>query len=179
MPRLFDSQLCISQDFGSTVTPADGKVAQRGDHIECRQDTSGLLQAGRSIKHFLPQLQKEVVFQLFGSIVCRHDLLFILLQFRSDVAFGILEGLLTNKTLRDLVPMGRGDLQVVAKHLVETDFKVGNSRGLADLSLVAGNPLLTAACQLAKAVQFLVLARPNKASFTSHQRTLRFKCMVE
>ena len=72
-----------------------------------------------------------------------------------------------------------GDFEVVAEDLVEADLQVGDARPLGFFGLVAGDPLLAAAGQLAKRVEFGVEAVADEAAVAADQRAIVVQRRVE
>ncbi len=123
---------------GRRAAPATAAVACRRRAAACTASRSS---------------QEQLVLQVLGLLVGRQHLLFVLLQFRRDVAFGVLERLLADVVGGHVVAVGVGDLDVVAEDLVEADLQVGDAGPFDLLRLVAGDPLLAAGRQLAELVQ--------------------------
>ena len=63
-----------------------------------------------------------------------------------------------------------GDFQIVAKHFRVADFDAGDSSGVTNRLLVVCNPLLSASSELAKFIEFRVVAVLNKIAVPNMRR---------
>ena len=66
--------------------------------------------------------------------------------------------------------VGVGDLDVVAKDLVEADLERVDAGAGAFLRLKTGDPFLAAARAVAELVKLRLIARPNQAALTGTER---------
>ena len=163
--RLFDQPW-------SAVPALPGNLGQRREHVELRQHVGRRLQSSRFGRHQITQFNEQRILELLGALVSRENLLFVFLELRRDVTFGRFDRLFANILGRHFVSLGVRDLEVVAKHLVETDLDVRDARSFHLLRLILGDPLLAAGRQFAKLVQFLAKARANETAIAAGQRAI-------
>ena len=87
---------------------------------------------GRDIlAHGVHKLIKQLLLEHLNAIFCTDNLLLIVLQLLSHIALGAHKRLLANPLLRHLCLVGVSHLDVVAKHIVKTDFQARNARDFA------------------------------------------------
>ncbi len=156
-----------------------GQIGQRHQHVQLGQHRRGGLQSRRAGGHSFAQFAEQGIFQVARFFVGREHVLFVLFQFRGDVAFGVFDRLFANVVGRNLRAVRMRNLQIVAKNLIESDLEVGNARSLALGGLIAGDPLLAAAGQLAQRVELGRKTVAHESAVTARQRTLVGQCLFQ
>ncbi len=91
--------------------------------VEHGQQSSIFLQRRCVAGHFLPQAIKQFVFERDHFFFSLQDLLFVLFQFRRDVAFGIRQRLLANIILRHLREIRIRHFNIITKNFVISNFQ--------------------------------------------------------
>ena len=114
--------------------------------------------------HLAAQHDEQVVFALVDLLLGRQHLFFVFLQFRRDVALGVLEGLLAQVVGRHLAGVGVGDLDVIAEDLVVADLQAGDAGAGDFLGLEAGDPFLAVAGDGVQFIQLRVVAGADDAA---------------
>ena len=125
-----------------------------------------LLNSGQILHHrrhqFLVQLQFKGEYLFF----CARNFLFVFLEFRRNVAFGIGQCLLSCPLGGHLIFMGVGHFQVVAKHIIKTDLQ-GTDPGFFRLSrLQTRQVFFSVMGNIAELIQLFVYTRTNHRSFS-------------
>ncbi len=117
-----------------------------------------------------PHLFKKPVLKLAGTLFRPEDLLLILLQLRDGKALSIDQGLLSLVVGGNHGEVCLGDLDIIAKHFIEFDFKRSDAGLLYFLSLQAGNPLLCIAGDGAQIIQLRIESRSDEPSVLHPER---------
>ena len=172
MPPVDDLQLRLFDDRRPAIVPLPGQLRQRDEHVELRQHVGRGLHPPPRGRHRVAKLQEQLVLQLLRFLVGREHLLLVFFQLGRDVALGVFYRLFADVFGRYLLAMGVGDFDVVAENLVEADLERGNARPLALLGLIAGDPLLAAAGQLAQGVERLVVTVADEAAVAAGERAV-------
>ena len=153
VPPVDDPQHRLVNHLRPAVVPLPGQLGQGRQHVDLGQRRRRRLHPPPIGRHDVAKVQEQRVLQLLGLFVGRKHLLLVFLQLRRDVTLGVLNRLLADVLGGNLFAVGVGDFDVVAENLVEADFQVRDAGPLGLLGLVAGDPLLAAAGQLAQGVQ--------------------------
>ena len=144
MPACRNLQHGIVAQFGPAVLPRDRHLRQGGENVECGQNLGGLQQTPGLCGHALAQRHKQVVFARVDFFLRGQDLFLILFQLGRNVALRILERLLALVVRGDFGGVCVRDLDVVAEHLIETDFQARDAGTRDLLRLKPGDPFLAA-----------------------------------
>ena len=92
------------------------------------------------------------------------NLLLVLAQFDREVADGVLQGLAVLVVLGHAGEVRVGHFEVVAVDFVEADFQAADAGASDFVRLIAGHPILAFGGELAKFVEFGVVAFANHAA---------------
>ncbi len=115
---------------------------------------------------------EQIVFDLDNAVLGPQNLLFIFLEGRGNVAFGVGQGLLSLVVLGHPGDVTFGHFDVVTKDLVEPHLKGRNPCALPFLQFQAGDPALPFTADGAKLIQFGVELVPDQSALPQHERRI-------
>ena len=118
----------------------------------------------------IAQGNEQLVFELMDFLLRGQHLFFVSLEFRRDVALGVLERLLPLIILGNLLGVSVRDLDVVAEDFVEPHLEARDTGARNFVGLETGNPLLAAAGNGVQLVELGVVARTNHSALFRRQR---------
>ena len=115
-----------------------GQVGEGAGDVERRGGVSELLEDGDVLGELGAELFKEFLLQRQRAFLGRENVRLVLLEFRSDVAFGVFDRLLADEIGGDFFAVGVGHLDIEAEHLVVADFERGDVGAGDEFGLVVG-----------------------------------------
>ena len=172
MTPAFDLEDRFGHDFGATIAPLGRQFGQTSQNVELRQNHPNLHQPRRLGGDPVAEGGEQLGFEGVGTLLGVANLVLVLLQFGSDVAFGVLDGLLANEFGRNLgavAALGVADLNVVAEDVVEADLEAADSGPANLLGLILVDPGLATVSQLALGVEVGVVTVADQASLGGGQ----------
>src|SRR5271157_4491537 len=174
MAAALDVEDRLIGQLGPAVAVACGELSQRGQDVELGQHRAGLDQPGSIGRDPVAQRREQLVLQGACPLVGAPDLVLKLLELGREIPLGVLDRLLANVVRGNLhaLRLGVGDLDVIAKDLVEANLETRNA-GAADLlGLVPGNPALAILRDRPQTVELGVVTRSDQASLLDDQRRI-------
>ncbi|CPK13785.1 Uncharacterised protein [Bordetella pertussis] len=131
MAACLDVDLGAVDQFGGDPVVTPGMFGQRGQRVQFGQGARALGQGPHILRQRVEQLLVQPFFAGQRTVLRRQDAVFPGLEFRRDVALGVLEGLAAPVVLGHLVGLALGDFDVEAVHAVELDAQVADAGAFA------------------------------------------------
>ena len=143
---------------------------QIDQHVQLRQRAGALLQVAQVRHQHVEQLFIQLFFQGQRLAFRGEDFVFVLFQFRNDIAFGVFQRLATHVVNRRQVALPAANLNVVTVYRVIPHFQGVEPKtlALADFQLI--EVIRRTVGQRAPFVQLFVVAWGNHAAITHQNR---------
>ncbi len=170
MPSLADFQHIVVGNDGTYIVVLACCRGKGEQAVQTRYLVRIDLNGRNELAQRLHQLCIELCFQHQYLVLRAENLLFVLLQFLGNVAFGIGKGLLAYPLCRHFVFMRVAHLDVVAKDIIVAYLQAGNFRQLALALLYLQQIILTGVSNPAQLVQFGTDTGLDDTSFINQQR---------
>ena len=157
MPAIDDLDPRLIAQHGSHPTVSRRHGGERGDRIELTEPGGGFEQvlAGRGDPP--AELAEEGVLARDHRTLRVEDQCLIFLELGRDVALAVDERLLAHVLGGDRLAIGVADLEVIAEHLVESDFERSDARPLAFVLFQGADPVAGSPRSVAKAIELGVV----------------------
>ena len=151
--------------FRATVTIGHGDRRQRRQRVRARNRLRRPRDARHGRSHFLAEPFKEFVFQRGNPFGGGQNRLFQIFQFLRDKTFPVDERLFPYIAFGHLVLERVRDFDIIAEHLIISDFQRTDSGCLPFFGLHFGDNPLAAVQDMPQAVHLRIVAVPNKPAF--------------
>ncbi len=179
MPAIDDLEHRLGDALRPAIAALAGERRQRREHVELREHGAGRLQPLRAGRRRLAHFDEQLIFEFLGLLVRRKHPLLVFFEFRRDVTLGVLDCLLADVMLGNLVAVSMRHFEIVAEHLVEPDLEARNAGPRDFVGLIAGDPLLTPAGQLAERIEIGVKPAANETAVATGERAVIGQSLFE
>ena len=121
------------------------------------------------LQHRLAHLEVQLVLELFAALLRAEHFVLHLLQLIGDVTLGVGNGLFADVMRGHFVEMRFGNLDEIAKHIIETHLERRNAGVFNFALLQLCDPFLAFACAAAQFVQLRAKFFAEDAALTQSQ----------
>ncbi len=123
-----DEFIIIDSDLRPGVSKRSGHAGKVGQNIQFGNNRSRVADSGGFGSNSSTDLLEEAFFNFENAFFGSENLLFVFLELRSRISLGANESLLPVVVGGNQMPVGIRDLDVVAKHAIESNLQGRDSR---------------------------------------------------
>ena len=156
-----------------------GAFREVGEHVERGQRRRGVLQHGNRGRQVVQQPLEQPLLARERALLRGQRLVLERLQFRRDVALGVLQRLPAAVVVGNLLDVRVGDFDVEAVHAVVLDLEIGDAGAFALARLQRHEELAAVRVDRAQLVQFGVESGRDHAAVADQRRGLGRDCPRE
>src|SRR6267142_1273961 len=158
MASAHDEQFTSGIEFRTNVAAVGGEFCECREDVELRDGAGGAAQTRGLCGDAGADIHEKLAFNFQNALVGGKDFAFILLEFRGSESLSVDESLLALVIGGRKMQVRFRNLNVVSKDLIETNLQRIDSRALALALFHGGDDLLAVLTEIAKFVQFAVIA---------------------